>query len=646
MTAASKPTVHALPAADKNLPKLKDDRLADIVAQNAAFVVHVDARGRLLATAESTVALLGYPAAYLAQVSLQDLVMPEHVRELEELMALVSSTGEPQKAAIPFLRADEGCYWLDLSVQLAQGPGDKNEPRFDVFGYDVTSWVRKEHQLRDESRRDPLTGMSNRAHLREWMIESIDNGVASGKAFAVMMLDLDGFKRINDSLGHDIGDALLRAVGKRLKAQLHQDDVFARLGADEFVLVAGNLDESDTWDRLAARIVAAMQRPFSVGGQQLRVTFSIGIALYPEDGLKSSQLLKHADLAMYSAKDRGKNQFVFYSSDLEKVKAEAFSLEQDMLSGIRTGEFELHYQPIVDARTREVLAAEALMRWNHPQGQRPPTAFIPLAEDNGLINLLGSWALRMVCAQLARWDANGISLAYVGVNVSPVQFQNPAFSQSVMSAVRESGIDPGRLVLEITEGTLMIDPIDFAKVPNSAGLAPALKNHANLTVDGKAYGLSWLWGMNSLTVRKGIAADDHRRTSVPHIYAVGDCAGYWQLAHTAFREGEVAAENACGHDAVVDNRAVPRPIYTDPQIAGVGLTEAQARELHGDDVAVGTFPWPANSRAVRAISVPESGPRKQRRPAGSTVRSPTRRTGLARRDRRRSRARTRASSTT
>ena len=458
MTPASKPTAQAMPAADKNLPKLKDDRLADIVAQNAAFVVHVDARGRLLATAESTVALLGYPAAYLAQVSLQDLVMPEHVRELEDLMARVSSTGEPQKAVIPFLRADEGCYWLDLSIQSAQGSDGKDEPRFDVFGYDVTSWVRKERQLRDESRRDPLTGMSNRAHLREWMIESIDNGVASGKAFAVMMLDLDGFKRINDSLGHDIGDALLRAVGKRLKAQLHQDDVFARLGADEFVLVAGNLDESDTWDRLAARIVAAMQRPFSVGGQQLRVTFSIGIALYPEDGLKSSQLLKHADLAMYSAKDRGKNQFVFYSSDLEKVKAEAFSLEQDMLSGIRTGEFELHYQPIVDARTREVLAAEALMRWNHPQGQRPPTAFIPLAEDNGLINLLGSWALRMVCAQLARWDANGISLAYVGVNVSPVQFQNPAFSQSVMSAVRESGIDPGRLVLEITEGTLIKNP--------------------------------------------------------------------------------------------------------------------------------------------------------------------------------------------
>lgn len=455
MSPASRPMAST---AEKTLPKLKDDRLAAIVAQSPVFVVHTDSSTRLLAAAASTATLLGYPAAYLAQVSLNDLVMPEHAGELQALMDRTLSEGEPQKGVIPFLRAEEGCCWLELFVQLAANPDGGEEPRFDVFGYDVTPWVTTERQLRDESRRDPLTGMSNRAHLREWMIESIDNGVASGKAFAVMMLDLDGFKRINDSLGHDIGDALLHAVGKRLKAQLHENDVFARLGADEFVLVAGAVDEGDTWDRLAARIIAAMQRPFSVAGQQLRVTVSIGIALYPEDGLKSNELLKHADLAMYSAKERGKNQFVFYSPDFEKVKAEAFSLEQDMLSGIRTGEFELHYQPIVDARTREVLAAEALMRWNHPHGQRPPTAFIPLAEDNGLINLLGSWALRMVCAQLARWDARGISLAYVGVNVSPVQFQNPAFSQSVMSAVRESGIDPGRLVLEITEGTLIKNP--------------------------------------------------------------------------------------------------------------------------------------------------------------------------------------------
>ena len=441
--------------ADKTLPKLENDRLADLVAQSAVFAVQVDARARLLAVADCTLALLGYPSEYLAQVRLSDLVMPQHVRELEILMGRARS-GEPQKKVLPLLQADGGCCWLDLSIRLADG-GDGREPRFDVFGYDVTPWVSTERQLRDESRRDPLTGISNRVHLREWMADSIDKAEAE-KSYVVMLLDLDGFKRVNDSLGHDVGDVLLQAVSKRLKAQLRANGVFARLGGDEFVVVAGGVSSAVESERLATRIVAAMPRPFSVAGRQLRVTASIGVALYPGDGHKSSQLLKRADLAMYRAKERGKNQYVFYSPEFEAAEAEAFALELDMLSGIRTGEFELYYQPVVNAHTREANSAEALMRWNHPAGQRSPATFIPLAEDNGLINLLGGWVLRMACAQLARWDEHGVSISHVSVNVSPIQFHNSAFSQSVVSAVREAGIDPRRLILEITEGTLIKNP--------------------------------------------------------------------------------------------------------------------------------------------------------------------------------------------
>lgn len=448
-------------AADSSLPKLDNEKLARLIDVSAAFVARVDARGRLLATNPSTATLFGYPAAYLAQVRMGDLVMPQHTRDLEYLFGQALLTRERQTGTLQFARADAECIWLDLAIQ-AEDDGVTAE--FEVFGYDVTTWMTTERKLLEAARRDPLTGMGNRTHLHEWLTQSIEHAAASGKSFAVVLLDLDGFKRINDSLGHDMGDELLCAVSKRLQAQLRQDDMVARLGGDEFVLVARDVDNVIDAKRIAARIVTSLQSPFPIAGHQLHVTTSLGVALYPHDGQEESQLLKRADLAMYRAKERGKNQFALYSQDLEKAEAEAFALELSMFEGIKHGEFELHYQPIVNARTREVRAAEALMRWNRASGQVPPAAFIPLAEDNGLINLLGGWALRTACAQVAQWDRMGMELSYVTVNVSPVQFHNPLFPQTVMSAVTDSGLAPHRLVLEITEGALMKYPDQAATV--------------------------------------------------------------------------------------------------------------------------------------------------------------------------------------
>jgi diguanylate cyclase (GGDEF)-like protein len=434
-------------------PLAADDALR-LLALSKAFVARVDAEGHLVATTPAASELFGYPVEYLAQVRLADLVLPQHTDELSSLLYRALKTGGRESAILQFARDNAECFWLHLVAQRQGYDGSSLE----VFGYDVSSWMATEQGLRDAARRDPLTGTGNRILLREWISQAIGSNQAMGQPFAVALLDLDGFKRINDSLGHDAGDELLCAVSKRLQALMRAGDTVARIGGDEFVLLIRDVKTNADAKRIGSRIVTSLQHPFVIAGRQLHVTTSLGMALYPGDGVDESQLLKRADLAMYQAKERGKNQYSLYSQDLEQAEAEAFALELNMFEGITNGEFELHYQPIVDARTREVRAVEALMRWNRPSGQVPPTAFIPLAEDNGVINILGSWALRTACMQLAKWDAADTRLAYVTVNVSPIQFHYPTFASTVKSAVIDSNIAPHRLVLEITEGALMKYP--------------------------------------------------------------------------------------------------------------------------------------------------------------------------------------------
>ena len=438
---------------EKISPLAADDALR-LLELSKAFVARVDAEGHLVATTPTASELFGYPVEYLAQVRLADLVLPQHTDELSSLLHRARKTGGRESAILQFARDNAECFWLHLVAQRLSYDGAFLE----VFGYDVSSWMATEQGLRDAARRDPLTGTGNRTLLREWISQAIGNTHTLGQPFAVALLDLDGFKRINDSLGHDAGDELLCAVSKRLQALMRSGDTVARIGGDEFVLLIRDVKTNADAKRIGSRIVTSLQHPFIIAGRQLHVTTSLGMALYPGDGVDESQLLKRADLAMYRAKERGKNQYSLYSQDLEQAEAEAFALELNMFEGITNGEFELHYQPIVDARTREVRAVEALMRWNRPSGQVPPTAFIPLAEDNGVINILGSWALRTACMQLAKWDAADTRLAYVTVNVSPIQFHCPTFASTVKLAVVDSNIAPHRLVLEITEGALMKYP--------------------------------------------------------------------------------------------------------------------------------------------------------------------------------------------
>ncbi|HWI14664.1 MAG TPA: EAL domain-containing protein, partial [Burkholderiales bacterium] len=317
---------------------------------------------------------------------------------------------------------------------------------------------RREEELERAAAHDALTGLPNRALLSSRMEHAFAHHRRGGRGFALAVADLDDFKRINDSLGHAIGDALLTHVAARLKAELRAVDTIARVGGDEFVLVLPEVETAAQAASVAHRLTEAMQLPFVVGEHTLFMTLSIGFALHPEHACDADSLMYCADAALYRAKDLGRNGWQLFHQDLAAKRSQYLKLEHEMFEGVRNGEFLLHYQPI-SKTDGTVVGAEALMRWCHPsRGMVAPGDFIPIAETNGLIALLGAWALRTACMQAVHWDTQGASGLSMSVNVSPRQFRQGDFFEQVRQALSESGIDPGRLVLEITEGVLLQNP--------------------------------------------------------------------------------------------------------------------------------------------------------------------------------------------
>jgi len=314
--------------------------------------------------------------------------------------------------------------------------------------------LQTESKMRALAYSDPLTGLPNRAHFHDLLACHAASCRKQDQTFAVLVLDLDRFKLVNDTLGHGLGDALLRKTARRLKAALGAHDVVARLGGDEFAVLQKAVAGPEAVHALATRIVELIGRPFLVEGQLVNIGASVGAALAPKDGLEPSQLLRNADLALYKAKADGKGTFRRFDPALDARVRARRNLEADLRRAIAVQEFELHYQPLVDARTGRITAAEALVRWRHPErGLVSPADFIPLAEETGLIGPLGQWVLRTACTQAARWPAH----IRVAVNLSPAQFRDLRLADTVKAALTTSGLAADRLELEITEGVLLAD---------------------------------------------------------------------------------------------------------------------------------------------------------------------------------------------
>jgi diguanylate cyclase (GGDEF)-like protein len=316
---------------------------------------------------------------------------------------------------------------------------------------DITERRRAESEIAFLARHDVLTGLPNRSVLQEFIERALPE-VARGAQFAVLFLDLDRFKAVNDTLGHGAGDALLKQVAARLRASVRQTDTIARFGGDEFVILQPLMELPDGAMRLAQRIIDLVGEPYVLDGTQASIGVSVGIAMAPADGMSAEALLKNADMALYLAKSEGRGTFRFFEPEMDAKLTRRHDIERDLHSAIAEDGFELHYQPIVKLNSGAVRAFEALIRWNHPVfGRLPPAEFIGIAEECGLIGALGEWVLREACRQATQWpEAIGIS-----VNLSPLQFRDGSLVEAMTGILSNCGLAPSRLEVEITETVLL-----------------------------------------------------------------------------------------------------------------------------------------------------------------------------------------------
>jgi diguanylate cyclase (GGDEF)-like protein len=406
---------------------------------------------------------------------------------------------------------------------------------------------RSGEQIRYLAYHDGLTGLPNRSRFGEYLDHALAFQHRRGGMLALLFLDLDNFKRVNDSLGHAVGDQLLQEVARRLRRCLRGEDfvsvvpaepagqLLARLGGDEFTICLPSVTSPHDASGAARRMLEAIARPIVVGHHELHVTVSIGVTMYPNDGSSAETLIKNADMAMYSAKEQGKGNFQFYSQGMHTAALERLALERRLRIAIERGEFRLDYQPIVDLGTGYLVGCEALIRWDHPEaGTINPSQFIPLAEETGLIVPLGEWVIRAAAAQLRDWQAAGLAPFFVAINVSAVQVTRSRLDQVLLTVLAETGIDPHLLHLELTETSIVAAGDDAVAVLDrlrAMGLRLALDDFGtgysslryarDLPIDALKIDRSFI---------QDIAVDDSDEAIVTAILAMGQSLGLRVIA--------------------------------------------------------------------------------------------------------------------
>ncbi len=330
------------------------------------------------------------------------------------------------------------------------------------FIADVTEIRQYRAQLEHQAHHDTLTGLANRTLLNDRLQQAIAHCHRQGSMLALLFIDLDHFKLVNDSVGHTAGDQLLRLAANRLAASVREGDTVARLGGDEFVLLLVDEPNADAVSHAVERVLETMEAPYRIQGKEFRTSCSIGVSLYPDDGADAETLLKNADAAMYRAKAAGRNAFHFFTAEINAQLSERLALERDLRRALQNDELLLHYQPKVGLADGSLIGAEALVRWNHPEhGLLSPARFIPVAEETGLIVPMGEWILRHACAQAQRWRQDGLALQVLSVNLSARQLQQRDLAQQVAAVLASSGLPARALDLELTESLMMENVEEF-----------------------------------------------------------------------------------------------------------------------------------------------------------------------------------------
>jgi diguanylate cyclase (GGDEF)-like protein/PAS domain S-box-containing protein len=429
-------------------------RLQAILDNAADAIITVDAHGQVLSANRATAALFGYPPAHLPGLAFTALV-PGHDENGPDLLARLAGNS-PDDRQLDGLDARGEPLPLAVSVSLVDIAGER---LFVCILRDLTEQQRAQARIHRLAHHDPLTGLENRHALGMRLERQLAQARRTGQPLAVLFIDLDHFKKINDSLGHQAGDELLVGAAARMKDLLRDVDALARLGGDEFIIVLCGPLSPDSVSAVAVRLVASLQQPYYLNGITAHSGASVGVALFPEDGHDADTLLRHADMAMYAAKREGRGNFQFFSPAMNAATHEHLLLENRMWATLENGGFDVHLQAQVELETGRVIGAEVLLRWHDPElGSVEPGRFIPIAEESGLILPLGDWVLARAMALLAEWRDDGMDHLRLAVNLSARQFSGGALLSRLDELLAEHAIDPARMELEITETAAMRDP--------------------------------------------------------------------------------------------------------------------------------------------------------------------------------------------
>ena len=445
----------------ENLLRDSEERFHSAFDLAAIGMTLVAVDGRFLQVNSSLSKIFGYSDDELLRSNLQMLTHDDdHGKVLGHYLHQLQSD------ELPSFQIEVECHhkivgkivWVLLSASLVHDAA--GEPQFYIIQIqDITDRKHAEQQLVYIANHDPLTGLLNRVQFHNRFSQTLSSARRHGSKLALMFLDLDRFKLINDTLGHRIGDLLLQAVSERLKSSLRTNDILARLGGDEFIVLLSDINLIDDVARIAQKTIDNLMQPFTVEGNDIVVTASVGISIYPDDGKNSQILLTNADTAMYLAKERGKNNYQFYTPEMTARSSERMTIERGLRHALTHHELKLHYQPQIDSTSGRGVSVEALVRWQHPEwGLVYPDRFIAVAEETGLIVPIGTWVLRTACLQAKSWQENDGPFTHVAVNLSPRQFLEPDLFQTIKQILAETGLKPSSLELEITESAVMQDP--------------------------------------------------------------------------------------------------------------------------------------------------------------------------------------------
>ncbi len=440
-------------------------KLSRAVEQSASAVLITDRDGVIEYVNPWFTRITGYTLDEMTGKTPRMLKSDETLPETHKRMWETLTSGKEWAGELHNTKKNGELYWCLATISpLKNEAGEITN--FVAVTEDISERKQNEQTIRHLAFHDPLTGLPNRRLFNDRLHQATISRHRKDNPFALMLLDLDRFKTINDTLGHDVGDALLKAVSMRLSCILRQGDTLARMGGDEFALLAQQMVHPEDTAHLAEKILQVLKDPFHLYGHELYITTSIGVTLFPADASDAEALTKNADIALYRAKDLGRNKFQFFTDDMNVAIMHRLQLESSMRWAIERGEFMLHYQPQVDVVTGRIRGTEALIRWRHPAlGMVSPAKFIPLAEETGMIIEIGEWILRTACAQAKVWQQAGVPMR-VAVNLSARQFHQGDLADTIAGILNEIDLAPSLLEVELTEGVLMDDTSQTAAILN------------------------------------------------------------------------------------------------------------------------------------------------------------------------------------